>query len=489
MSISIMSYVGGKGKMASYLVELLDRSKSSYAEVFGGMCRTLLNAPPHKDKEYYLDTSRSLCSLVKVLSNKDRALDFIRELEKVEVSKEYFEECREIKELYEGYVPVHSYNKVTKLLRKFDKDYGSNLAKQFPKYIYDLMLGTDGDNLINNMSNEIISAIKAQDNLPTGFFKYEYTNFDYDIVLRMIPDIWFKFSVFKNAPKVTDYHGEERKKLSKRLCEIRDFCTELRFCLSIFVNRVNRKIIFQKAVKAVSTSMEKYLRDYAKNKKVSLYELITGKYGFSVSRFKSFAKNQLFREHLRYFYLADKAYVGQIDKELEMKIAVSTYVTYKCSRDAMGETYSTNMDYEKFHNGIIKLENAIDRLQGVKVIRKNAFKWIEEQKKKEIKDLMVFCDPPYVNQAKDKSSDEDIDLNKKLPDFYKTVIWTVQTHRDFLEIIKDVPFSAMVCNYDDGLYDEYLKSEDGWTKFIYPTTVVVGGKEGNFRNECVWINY
>jgi len=62
-------------------------------------------------------------------------------------------------------------------------------------------------------------------------------------------------------------------------------------------------------------------------------------------------------------------------------------------------------------------------------------------------------------------------------------------HKDFLDIIKDAPYSVMVCNYIDseGLYDRYL-TEDKWTRRIYPTLTAVGGKPKS-RQEAVWVNY
>lgn len=79
-TLSIAPYYGGKGRMAHFIAERLDYSDSDvFVTPFGGMCRVLLNKPRHK-LECYNDFDSGLCSLMRILSDPQKAVELIQRL-------------------------------------------------------------------------------------------------------------------------------------------------------------------------------------------------------------------------------------------------------------------------------------------------------------------------------------------------------------------------------------------------------------------------
>jgi len=170
MAVSIIPYVGGKYRMAEYLVEMLDYSKSSYAEVFGGGCRTLLNAPSFAKGEYYIEKSRCLCGLIEVLSNWDKALKFMDIIENLIITEGEFYRQKEIKVRHEGYIRWHLYKMTKKMLSKFDrelwgydKELGNNFTRQFPNLLFNRIFGTEIEAMIEDIIERVRNSLKSED--------------------------------------------------------------------------------------------------------------------------------------------------------------------------------------------------------------------------------------------------------------------------------------------------------------------------------------
>ena len=95
-TLSIMPYYGGKARMAQFIVDRLNYDDSDiYIEPFGGACRTLLNKPRHK-VEIYNDYGEGVSTVMYMLSDWERARDYIYRLYETEYSEEQFNWAKEI---------------------------------------------------------------------------------------------------------------------------------------------------------------------------------------------------------------------------------------------------------------------------------------------------------------------------------------------------------------------------------------------------------
>lgn len=82
--------------MAHFIADRLDYMHSDvFVTPFGGGCRVLLNKPRHPI-EIYNDFSSGLCALMRVLSQRDTAIELIQRVMDSEYSREQFEEAKEL---------------------------------------------------------------------------------------------------------------------------------------------------------------------------------------------------------------------------------------------------------------------------------------------------------------------------------------------------------------------------------------------------------
>lgn len=130
-TLSIAPYYGGKGRMAHFICDRLDyENTDTFVTPFGGMCRVLLNKPRHAI-ECYNDFSSGLNALMTVLSDRDKAIEFIHTLyEKTEYSQEEFDRQKAIFDNAEVDLEEQEKEK----LRKFLITHGivsSSKAKEF----------------------------------------------------------------------------------------------------------------------------------------------------------------------------------------------------------------------------------------------------------------------------------------------------------------------------------------------------------------------
>lgn len=94
--LSVTPFYGGKGRMSRFIADRLDYIHSDiFVTPFGGGCRVLLNKPRHS-VEIYNDFSVGLCALMRVLSQRDTAIELIRRVMDSEYSREQFEETKEL---------------------------------------------------------------------------------------------------------------------------------------------------------------------------------------------------------------------------------------------------------------------------------------------------------------------------------------------------------------------------------------------------------
>lgn len=90
-TLSIAPYFGGKARMAHFIADRLDYDTTdTFISPFGGMCRVLLNKPPH-EFEFYNDYDAGLVALISVLSDPETAKELIFRLSETEYSQEEFD--------------------------------------------------------------------------------------------------------------------------------------------------------------------------------------------------------------------------------------------------------------------------------------------------------------------------------------------------------------------------------------------------------------
>ena len=183
----------------------------------------------------------------------------------------------------------------------------------------------------------------------------------------------------------------------------------------------------------------------------------------------------------------------------DFKLAVSTFVIYSQSRDAMGTAW-TDSKYktpEAYYRQIDKLVEVADRLNGVNVLGpEGAISFLLNTSYLNDENVMMYLDPSYLKQSdedKEKNRREKIAegktvLNHNLGKVYKQS-FDYEDHEEFLKIIQKAKCKLLVSNYDVDLYNDYLTKPLGWKRIEYDTKTSVGGKKNNGRTEILWYNY
>lgn len=183
----------------------------------------------------------------------------------------------------------------------------------------------------------------------------------------------------------------------------------------------------------------------------------------------------------------------------DFKLAVSTFVIYSQSRDAMGTAW-TDSKYktpEAYYRQIDKLVEVADRLNGVNVLGpEGAISFLLNTSYLNDENVMMYLDPSYLkpsDEDKEKKRREKIAegktvLNHNLGKVYKQ-FFDYDDHEEFLKIIQKAKCKLLVSNYDVDLYNHYLTKPLGWKRIEYDTKTSVGGKKNNGRTEILWYNY
>lgn len=129
--LSVIPFYGGKGRMAHFIADRLDYMHSDvFVTPFGGGCRVLLNKPRHPI-EIYNDFSSGLCALMRVLSQRDTAIELIQRVMDSEYSQEQFEEAKELFDR-SGDVKEYTWKKIMDCLaRKFPQMDRRSLPRLF----------------------------------------------------------------------------------------------------------------------------------------------------------------------------------------------------------------------------------------------------------------------------------------------------------------------------------------------------------------------
>ena len=117
--------------MAHFIADRLDYMHSDvFVTPFGGGCRVLLNKPRHPI-EIYNDFSSGLCALMRVLSQRDTAIELIQRVMDSEYSREQFEDAKELFDR-SGDVKEYTWKKIMDCLaRKFPQMDRRSLPRLF----------------------------------------------------------------------------------------------------------------------------------------------------------------------------------------------------------------------------------------------------------------------------------------------------------------------------------------------------------------------
>ncbi|NMA95276.1 MAG: hypothetical protein GX974_04480 [Clostridiales bacterium] len=213
--------------------------------------------------------------------------------------------------------------------------------------------------------------------------------------------------------------------------------------------------------------------------------------------------------------------------DMDMELAIATYIVFKQSRDAMGQSWSRGrMSTDQYRNQIPRLFECAERMEGVSVLNIDAMaffkKYALEKNTNEIDNsnpsymtilewinnprVMMYCDPSYIRIEDEEELLKDIDLAKednisqkirelhgdKMPrnlgKLY-AMSFSYADQEDFIKGIYDAKCKVMISNYDLKLYNKYLTPENGWRRIEVESSTSVGSKVDNRRIEVLWYNY
>ncbi|MPM20318.1 hypothetical protein SDC9_66747 [bioreactor metagenome] len=186
----------------------------------------------------------------------------------------------------------------------------------------------------------------------------------------------------------------------------------------------------------------------------------------------------------------------------DTQLAISTFVVYSQSRDAMGTTWTASKykTQEAYHKRVDNLIEVADRMNGVKVLGpEGALSFLlntscgdspETLPYIDNPDVIMYLDPSYLtpeDEEKAKGKHGNQVKPKNLGSAYKQS-FDYDDHELFLKTICHAKCKLLVSNYDADLYNKYLKYPF-WKRMEFETTTSVGGKRDNKRIEVLWYNY
>lgn len=175
---------------------------------------------------------------------------------------------------------------------------------------------------------------------------------------------------------------------------------------------------------------------------------------------------------------AEKHYFCEVD---DMTKAVMVYQLISQSFDSTRGSFRNDMDQNAYSRQIASgVPLAMEKLRGdVQIENRDATEIIQEYRDEA--EAFFFLDPPYVASERKKGA-RDI-YKKEMTDF---------EHAQMLCSVREIKGKAMICNYDNRLYDELL-SGFGWNKYILKeiSKPCTNRKDRQSERavEIIWCNY
>jgi site-specific DNA-adenine methylase len=377
-TLGAIPYYGGKRKMAPLIVSMLDYNTTDiYMEIFGGGGAVLLNKPNHK-LEIYNDGGKGVATLFELLANdmtaseiaensdRDTAKDLIEELCKIEATEEVFLKALYDKNCIEDGILATEISQVNNILSKIDNEYRTKTRNKFQtmlRSVYELsdenINEIDVDKVLEELENKNPVADISEYNNIGYHIKNINTyilEFLYDELERVNEiDITYDKQQYKQGVNYDDKHNEKLKTklIHKKTKEM---------LLSTERGKMNR--IAEADHKEIMEKIEKILlvNNYIKKEDAKKITQLSNKL------YKQFC-NDIFKE--RFYYAA--VLEEDLTEEEELNLAVSTFIVYTMSRDAIGEKYAGEGfsgigGRYKYHDDYLRrvanLYQASDRLKG-----------------------------------------------------------------------------------------------------------------------------
>ncbi|MEG2537599.1 MAG: DNA adenine methylase [Hydrogenoanaerobacterium sp.] len=472
--LSIIPYYGGKAKMAELICDMLDYNNTDiYIEPFGGGARVLLNKQRHKT-DIYCDSSLGLNALFECLSDEEKGLQLIAELEDTEPSAELFHEAVKFRNIFDDNVETVAWNDLCSFMVKMGNKYNvENTYRDFSRSHsgqYELLKSID--ELLSKLNKTELAKYRALTKIYSNPLEDDYNE-------TVAWDNLYSFMVkMGNQYKIED-------------------------------------------TDRVFSRMRSHSGKYKLPK--SIDELLSKLNKTELAKYRALTKthNKLLKYADTTENIAGTEYYDNI-----IKLAKATFIAYQLSYCGNGKGISKSKvdNVSGYHNAVERLYTALEQLEGVKTVCSDAniafLKDINsiENTSAKITDysmgwylnnerVMMYLDPSYLQpsvQYKDTEKTEPCDMNctdacRKMQDssdkdlgaaVYKQS-WSHEEHEKFLKLIRDAKCKILLSNYDVCLYNRNLSGYKNWHKMQIETTTSVASvsTKSNARTEVLWYNY
>ncbi len=427
--LSVIPFYGGKGRMAHFIADRLDYMHSDvFVTPFGGGCRVLLNKPRHPI-EIYNDFSSGLCALIRVLSQRDTAIELIQRVMDSEYSREQFEEAKELFDLCETDEEERQRNYIINYLQGiFPHRSKGSLEELFGHF--------SGDTINPNSHRQIKKSVKDS---------------WIELKERQATDIAFQKqfdSLLKKWLNFYDLKSKYQLPRSNHLYGIDDIDLAVATYIVYTMSRDGMGKVF-------SESKFRSTEQYHKRAE-SLFACAERLEGIEVQQLDAF---MFFRKEKEIDNDPGKEgrTIGDwLDNPSVMMYLDPSYISPTSEQEAL-----EGIDWQR-----------VDSLS--KAVRGK----IEKEKRKTEKRKRAGADTKDIKIRK---------MPQNLGEVYARS-FNYEEQENFLRLICNAKCKILISNYDLLLYDKYL-TMNGWQRTEFLTSTSVGSRAGNDRTEVIWWNY
>ena len=335
--LSPFSFYGGKAKMSSLIVDMLDYNNTDiYIEPFGGACRVLLNKPRHRE-EIYNDFGAGLYSFFSCMSKPEQAKKVISALYDIVPSEKVFNENKEYKIMHETELTDYMRLQFKRFVFGCGRKYHSKELRKLHSHI----IRKEYQDIID-IAEQILTDNIIQDDEEKRLFRHYLEQYQkyLEIVKNKYED-GYKLAeeTFEETWKQKEKEISEKKRKNKEQYK-HDVCHT--WALQCIEEYTSDTLISNGADITKSTDMGDCI-------------------------------------------------FNPVD------MAVATFVSYYMSRDGMGLNYSEEKcsSPEAYYRQLLKLENVAERFEGVAVMQIDAV--FLTRFYCNYKNAMIYLDPSYLD--------------------------------------------------------------------------------------------
>lgn len=433
-TLSIAPYYGGKGRMAHFIADRLNYDDSDiFVTPFGGMCRVLLNKPRHKI-ECYNDYSSGLTALMRILSDPDKAVEFIHRLDdETTYSQEEFDKQKAIFDDAESDLEQLERAKLRQML--IDKKVVSAVTA-------------------NSLIDEIgLHPVRSSNSIKANHKK----------IMRE-----------KESPMS---HAVESafEKLGQLLKDDKvfrhDFQEQLGNWIGLFREKSKDNVLIRGSDLSRYDEMDLAIATYV------VFQQSRDGMGqtWSAEKFKSDAQYK--KQVAKLFDCAERlegVEVFQIDAvDFFRKLGFA----------------DVDLSLEEIDPRFLMINRWISN-PGVMMYCDPSYISVEDEEKllDGIDVENVDCVWKAIQEHQEEKAKRTGRLPKNLGKIY-AMSFGYDDQEKFLRCIQKAKCRILVSNYDLQLYNKYLNEETGWRREEFHTTTGVGSKKDNKRVEVIWYNY